>query len=356
MRTEKISRYILGRLLALLALTALSVAGAPPSKTLDMYFIDVEGGQSTLIVTPSRQSLLIDTGFPGDGTFTSKPGDPNKSRDASRIAATMRAAGVTRIDYLLITHFHADHDGGVPELAQLFPIGTFIDHDSLQQPGQAPGTLEGFDAYKAVRDKSPHVNAKVGYRIPLTGLEAVIVSAARTTLPKALSGAGQRNPACSSPELPAQDPDENPRSTGLRLQFGKFRFIDLGDLTGPPLFALFCPNDLLGPADVYVLPHHGGVDAAHPATFGAISARVVIMNNGATKGGHPSVFSALHAAGIDAWQVDRSISEGAVNFPDDRIANLDDKTSFWIQVSAKSDGSFVVTNGRTNATKAYGPR
>ena len=108
---------------------ALSQAIAP--KTLDIYFIDVEGGQSTLIVTPAGESLLVDAGFPGAGTFDSKPGDPRQARDAQRIVAAARAAGLTRIDYLLVTHFHADHDGGVVELAQLMPIGTFIDHDTV---------------------------------------------------------------------------------------------------------------------------------------------------------------------------------------------------------------------------------
>src|SRR5436309_6637875 len=113
--------------LGLVAL-AIAVSQAVAPKTLDIYFIDVEGGQSTLIVTPAGESLLVDAGFPGDGTFDSQPGDPRHARDAQRILAAARAAGVTRIDYLLITHFHADHDGGVVELAQQLPIRAFIDH------------------------------------------------------------------------------------------------------------------------------------------------------------------------------------------------------------------------------------
>src|SRR3954469_16624310 len=120
-------------------------------RTLDIYFIDVEGGQATLVVTPSGETLLVDTGFPSDGTFASIPGDPQKARDANRILAAARAAGVKAIDYLLITHFHADHDGAVPELAQLMPIRAFVDHEP---PGpdaeRVAGTLAAFDRYARV--------------------------------------------------------------------------------------------------------------------------------------------------------------------------------------------------------------
>jgi len=121
----------IGRLLVMIALAAaVPRPAAAQRNTLDIYFIDVEGGQATLVVTPAGQTLLIDTGFPGQGGFNALPGDPQKARDANRILAAARAAGVKQIDYLLITHFHADHDGGVPELAQLIPIRTFVDHDA----------------------------------------------------------------------------------------------------------------------------------------------------------------------------------------------------------------------------------
>ena len=142
------------------AAVLLGVAGVAGSawgagRTLDIYFIDVEGGQSTLIVTPAGESLLVDTGFAGEGTFRSKPGDPSRARDAQRIAAAARDAGVTRIDYLLITHFHADHDGGVVELAQLMPIRTFIDHGGVlpEAETRVEGTLDALAAYAAVRAK-----------------------------------------------------------------------------------------------------------------------------------------------------------------------------------------------------------
>ena len=336
---------------------ALALGQAAASKPLDIYFIDVEGGQATLIVTPAGESLLVDAGFPGNGTFDSKPADPRQARDAGRIVAAAREAGVTRIDYLLITHFHADHDGGVPELAQQLPIGTFIDHGTV--PAQAeenvPGTRAMFDAYAAVRTKGRHLEPKPGDRIPLKGVDATVVSAAARTLAQPLAGAGGRTSPCAAQAPPAQEIHENPRSTGFVLQFGRFRFLDLGDLSGDPLYALACPVSLVGRVDVYLVAHHGGADAADPATFAAFAPRIAVLNNGARKGGAPETFAALRrATGIaDVWQLHRSEVQGSQNFADDRIANLDETAAHWIKVSAKDDGSFTVTNGRTRATKAY---
>ncbi|MBI3490726.1 MAG: MBL fold metallo-hydrolase [Acidobacteria bacterium] len=349
--------------LVVAAALAATIACGAAARTLDIYFIDVEGGQSTLIVTPARQTLLIDAGFPGSGTFQSKPGDPRDARDAQRIAAAARDAGVARIDYLLITHFHADHDGGVVELAQLMPIGTFIDHGSVPPEAEqnVAGTLDAFQAYAAVRAKGRHIEPKLGDRLPLKGLDAIVVSSAGSTIVKPLAGAGGHNPACaatSSPGPDAQEPHENPRSTGIRLRFGKFRFLDVGDLSGQPLFALACPNNLVGPVDVYLVAHHANVDATDPATFAAFKARVAILNNGATKGGAPEVFATLHRApGLeDVWQLHRSENAGADNFTDDRIANLNERTAHWIKLSANDDGSFRVRNGRTGGEKGYGAR
>jgi len=329
---------------------------ARAARTLDLYFIDVEGGQSTLIVTPAGESLLVDTGFPGDGTFTSRPGDPAKARDARRIVAAAHAAGVRRLDYLLITHFHADHDGGVVELAQLMPIGTFVDHDRVLPDAEdnVKGTLAAFDAYVAVRTKGRHLTPQPGDRLPIKDVDAFVVSAAGRVISRPLSGSSGRVAECATGGLPPQEPHENPRSTGLRLQFGRFRFLDVGDLTGPPLRALACPSNLVGPVDVYLVAHHGGDDAADPATLAAFRPRAAIVNNGATKGGGPATLAALRgASGVDVWQLHRSENAGAQNASADRIANLDETTAHWIKMSASEDGSFVVTNGRTGASTRY---
>ncbi len=328
----------------------------PATKSLQIYFIDVEGGQSTLIVTPRGESFLIDAGFPGDGTFASKPGSPANARDPQRILAAARDAGVKRIDYLMVTHFHGDHDGGIAELAQLIPIRTFIDHSAPFPEAEAgvPGTMAIYSAYEQLRAKGKHLQPKPGDRLPLKGMDAIVVASAGETLAAALPGAGQPNSACTGAGIPAQEKIENPRSTGVRLQFGKFRFLDIGDLTGAPLFALTCPVNRIGEADVYLIAHHGADDAADPAIFAAVKPLVAIMNNGARKGGQPAAVTTLHTfPSIDVWQLHRSQNPGAINFPDERIANLDESTSAWIKIVATADGAFTVTNGRTGQLKSY---
>lgn len=327
---------------------------------LDIYFIDVEGGQATLVVTPGGESLLIDSGFPGDGTFASLPGDPAKARDANRVLAAARAAGIKRIDYLLVTHYHADHVGAVPELARLIPIRTFVDHEppTPAAEAQVKGTQGAFERYAQVRANGKHLLPKPGERIPIRGVDAVIVSSAGEAMTTPLAGAGAANPACGAAAPPAQEPTENPRSTGVWLRFGRFTFLDPGDLSGAPLFALACPRSLIGPTDLYLVAHHGGSDAGDAATFAAFAPRVAILNNGVSKGGSPEVLAALHQArGLeDAWQLHRSLPPGPRYFTDEHVANLDATTAHWIKVSARSDGSFIVTNGRTNGAKAYAPR
>ena len=334
---------------------------AAPAKTLDIYFIDVEGGQSTLVVTPAGESLLVDAGFPGKaGTFDARPGDPREARDANRIAAVVRQAGLTRIDYLLVTHFHGDHDGGVAELAELVPIGTFIDHGNVPDEAEttSKGTLELYRAYAGARAAHPHLQPKPGDRLPLKDVTAIVVSAAQATALWPLRGAGSRNPRCGDGPRPPEEPFENPRSTGFRLEYGRFRFLDVGDLTGAPLYALACPRDLAGPVSVYLVAHHGGADASDPATLAGFEPRVAIVNNGATKGGAPEIFAALRGVPAleDAWQLHTSVRDGARNFAEDRIANLDETTAHDLVLRAYKDGSFAITNSRTGMTVNYGTR
>ncbi len=335
------------------ACSATVLAGA--ARTLDIYFIDVEGGQSTLIVTPAGESLLIDTGFPSTGGFDAVAGDASRARDANRIVAAARDARVSRIDDLLITHFHGDHDGGVVELAKLLPIRTFIDHGApLPEVESVAGSLRLFDAYAAVRAKGRHLEPAAGAKVPLKGVEALVVSATGTTITQPVAGAGAHTPSCPPTPGAAQEPNENPRSTGIRLQYGSFTFLDVGDLSGPPLYALACPRSLVGPVDVYLVAHHGGPDAADPATFEAFRPRVALFNNGARKGGDRATLSAAASvAGMDVWQLHTSELAGVANTAVERIANLDESTAHWIKISASANGSFAVTNGRTGQIRSY---
>jgi competence protein ComEC len=327
---------------------------------LEIYFIDVEGGQSTLIVTPDRHSFLIDAGWAGNGTgFV--PGPPHLARDANRIVAAAHDAGIQRIDYLLITHFHADHDGGVSELSQLMPIHTFIDHGvpGAQAVDTSEETKSAFDAYATVRrEAAEHLEPLTGDRLPPHDIEVTVVSSGGWPLKRPLSQAGATNASCHDEATPPQDPYENPRSTGIVVRFGKFRFLDLGDLSGKPLYDLACPRDFIGPVDAYLVAHHGGPDVADPATFAAFKPRVAIMNNGLNKGGARTTYEALHhVSGLeDVWQLHASADAADSNFPAPHIANLDESTAYWIKLTAHEDGSFQVLNPRTGESKSYAPR
>lgn len=347
-------RFTIALAMALGALGAASVVDA--ARTLDIYFIDVEGGQATLIVTPSGESLLVDSGFPSSGTFDSVPGDPATARDANRIVAAARTAGVKRIDYFFNTHFHADHDGGIVELAQLMPIRMFIDHGSPAPnvDESSPGSMAQFERYAAVRAKGRHLDPNPGDRLPIKGLEITVVSAKGTTITKPLAGAGATTRTCPSMAPDAEEKNENPRSTGFRLRYGAFSFLDVGDLSGSPLHALACPVSLIGPVSIYLVTHHGGPDARHPSTFEAFAPHVAIVNDGPRKGGVKATLEAMASVSpMEVWQLHRRPDAGEANVAEERIANLDESTAHWIKVSASQNGSFSVTNGRTGATNTY---
>ena len=325
------------------AFIVFTLSAAEAAKTLDVYFIDVEGGQSTLIVTPAGESLLIDAGFAGRG-----------GRDPDRILADARDAGIARIDYLLITHFHNDHVGGVPDLASRIPIGTFIDYGAPL--GTDRMASRAFLAYEPVRSQGRHLQPQPGDRLPLKGVDIDIVSAGGAVLSKPLEKAGRANAACQTAEDQPEDGTENFRSIGLRLKFGRFRFVDLGDLSGNTLVSLVCPRNLVGEASVYLVAHHGDYDSNVPAVLDALQPRVAVLNNGPTKGGAPEAFGTLHAHPRieDLWQLHASLRAGAENSADAVIANVDDgATAYWIKLTANADGSFSLTNGRTGFTKMY---
>jgi hypothetical protein len=240
------------------------------------------------------------------------------------------------------------------------PIGTFIDHGA-PSAGAVEGSAEtkqAFDAYAGVRAQGAHLEPRPDDHLPLADVDAIIVASAGSVLAKPMANAGGTNPICQDHAVPPGDPYENPRSTGVVIRYGQFRFLDLGDLTGQPLFDLVCPKDLIGPVDAYLVAHHGGPDAADPATFAAFKPRVAIMNNGLRKGGALNTYQALHqVAGLEAvWQLHASAAAGDSNFAPGHIANPDESTSYWIKLVARADGSFRVLNQRTGEWASYPAR
>jgi beta-lactamase superfamily II metal-dependent hydrolase len=320
-------------------------AAATAPKSLRIYSIDVEGGQSTLLVTPSGASLLIDTGWPG-----------NSGRDADRVQAAMRDAGITKIDHLLITHFHVDHVGGVPELAKRVPIGEFLDHGENREDSDI--TRRDYAAYiKAIGGKS-HRIVHPGDTIDLPGLTAIVLTADGEHISAIPGIKPQPNPYCASEPKAEADPSENARSAGLLISYGKFRFLDLGDLTKAKEIALVCPNNPIPPIDLYLVTHHGMNLSNARAIVDAIHPRVSIMVNGARKGGSPEAWQTVHESpGMqDLYMLHTAEgSDAAHNSAEALIANPKGSGSdgAYFKTIALSDGSFTVTNSRTGQTKEY---
>lgn len=333
------------RIVALLACSA--AASGLLAQPLKMVFVDTEGGQATLILTPRGESLLVDAGFPG-----------NNGRDSNRIVAAARKLGLQRIDWLLVTHYHLDHVGGVPELAAKFPIGTFIDHgDNTETSPQAKALEEAYR--KVLATGARRMTVKPGDVLPLKDVRIEIVAARGERIAKAIRGGGQKNPLCATAERKADDPTENARSIGFILAFGRFRFADLADLTWNKELELACPEHLIGPVDLYLTTHHGLGQSGCPQIVHGMRPRVAIMNNGARKGGSPSAWRIVSSSpGLeDLWQLHYSLAGGKeANVAEERIANLEpDCQGFGIEVEAARDRVIVVRNQRNNYSKTYRP-
>jgi competence protein ComEC len=384
------------------ALMASGPAQPPTAKTLDIYAIDVEGGKATLFVSPSGESLLIDTGSPG-------------GRDTDRITAVLAEAGIKQLDFVLLTHYHVDHIGGLQELATRIPIRTFIDHGpSVEEQEQVQGFHK---AYAGLYAKAKHSVVKPGDRVPIAGLEWTIVTSAGQVLKKPLEGGGKPNQYCAEfkPRENSRDP-ENGQSVGSVIVYGRFRAIDLGDLLWNNEADLMCPKNPVGTVDLYLTSHHGTDPSGSEVLVHALRPRVAITQNGMRKGATVQTSRIINSSpGFEnIWQLHWSYTGGIEHNPAGLfIANVDEPATiatilaspaagsggtggtgavsaaaaarsgaiqapaaasptppagaalrggrgsahagpaFWIKVSAHQDGSFTVTNTRNGFTKTY---
>lgn len=316
------------------------------AKTLDVHFIDVEGGQATLIVSPKGQSLLVDTGWPGF-----------QGRDADRIVKTAKKAGVKKIDYLLITHYHTDHVGGITQLVERMPVANFIIHGKNTETGKRADELQ--EALDKAAAKGKTIIVKPGDKLPVEGLDLEVLSARGELTTKTMPGAGQPNPHCAGQPRKAADPSENGKSIGFLLTFGKFKLLDLADLTWNLETDLVCPNNRIGTVDVYLTDHHGLAQSNPPALVHGVRPRVIVMNNGANKGGDAEAWKSMKAApGLeDFWQMHFTVKAGKeANVTDPFIANLESPGGNNIRLVAETTGAFRVTNQRNKFEKAYAAR
>jgi len=315
---------------------------------LRIFAVDVEGGQATLFVTPAGQSLLVDAGWPG-----------NEGRDADRIAAVAKEAGLKKIDYVLLTHYHTDHAGGVAQLIEKVPIGAFIDHGPNREE-EGP-TAKIYAAYeKAIAAaKLKRITARPGDVLPIVGMKATVISSDGRLIDKPLPGAGEENTFCAESETRPSDTTENSRSTGIHIVFGKLKLIDLGDLTWDKEMELMCPKNKLGRVDVLIVSHHGMNLSSSPAYVKALAPRVAVMDNGAKKGGSAAALETISSSpGLETlWQLHFSEEGGQeLNTSDDYIANLDGPDAGrYLELTGSGDGSFDIRNSRTGAIKHYPP-
>src|SRR5215212_8537521 len=234
--------------LALGVIAAASAAQSGSRGTLDIYVVDVEGGNATLLVSPSRESLLIDSGNGGAAAV----------RDAGRIMAAVNAARLKQIDHLITTHWHSDHFGGLAELASRVPIREFIDHGPNAPDDFGRQAADNFlqKTYAPLIAAAKHTVARPGDRIAVAGLDVLVLTSAGATITAPLAGGGASNPFCAAFK-PGENNAEDPMSVGTLVSFGTFRAIHLGDLTKNKEFELMCPNNRIGTVDVLLGLHHG---------------------------------------------------------------------------------------------------
>jgi competence protein ComEC len=336
------------------------------SRNLEIYWVDVEGGAATLIISPSGESMLIDTGFDVD------------DRDAKRIYAAAQHAGLKRIDHVVISHYHTDHVGGLAALSRMMPLGKFYGRgDEIE-----PVNQKWLDSYRTVAGKNRTV-VKPGDRIPIKGIEALVVSSDGKLLEKPVSGGGP-NPFCANAEQKAPAGPENQYMVGTMLTFGRFKMLALIDLDWEKEMELVCPMNKLGKVTLYQTGRHGSFDGAGaPALLSAIQPQIAVFNNGPRKGlgqvdaaartvTPPSVKPVAYERNAYArlakipaiegiWQGHLSLldKDPSHNTSEDMIANLEetaDCKGHWIKASVESSGRFSITNGRNGYSRTYTAR
>ena len=338
----------------LIACSVLSGMAAADSRNgrLDIYFIDVEGGAATLLVTPSGESMLIDSGYPD-----------NRGRDKDRIIHVARdIAGLSKIDHAAVSHWHRDHYGNHAALAAEFGIGTFWDRgipDTLQEDDSFETRIAAYRAASQNQSKALHAGDRVPLKSGKTRLTARVLTSGRETIPND----GVKNPYADRHKQIDVDQSDNAASLSLLFQFGDFRFLCCGDLTWNIEGRLVTPDNPIGTVDIFMVTHHGLPTSNNPALVLAVDPTVTIMCNGPTKGGAESTLKTLHEIKSlqDMYQLHQNTKlDPALQAPPEFIANTGTTATckgLWVKTSVAADGSnYTVQIGPSGRKRSYATR
>ncbi len=347
------SRFAMSLALGLLMMTCptLAPAGAQDGR-LDFYFVDVEGGAATLIVTPAGEAILIDSGYPD-----------HNGRDRDRILSVVRdTAGLERIDHAVVSHWHLDHYGNHAALAAAIPIDTFWDRgipDALQEDKSFEARIAEYRAASQNQSRSLRAGDELDVESTATPLRIQIVTASRQVIPNS----GEANPYAHLHEAQSRDDSDNAASLSFLLDFGPFRFLSCGDLTWNVEAELVTPNNPLGTIDLFMVTHHGLPLSNNPVLVRAIDPVVAVMCNGPTKGGHAQTIATLRTCSSlkDWYQLHRNVNlPPEAQAPADFIANSEPTTGcagIWIKASVSPDGrSYTVQIGPDGVVRTYETR
>ncbi len=354
---ERRNRWLRSGVVVLSLTSGMALAEEDP---LLMESIDVEGGAATLYITPEHRSLLIDSGWTAD--IGAK--DPDS---AQRIVASARRHGLSRLDYVLITHYHVDHVGGLPELLTQFPVGTVLDHGPNREspPPSVPPAFAAFQPaalypryIEAIRGHE-HRALQPGQTLDIGSLRLTVVTSDGVTIGRALPGAGEGIAECGSMNpLDEDGGEENARSVGVLLTFGRARIASFGDLTWNMEKQLVCPRGKVGPVDLFFVSNHGTRLNNSPALLHALSPRIAIVGNGAKKGADVESFATVSHSPrlVRLWQLHfAERADAQHNVPEGYIANPGSMNDmhYSLEVAVTRQGALTVTNDRTGFSERY---